>query len=141
MQQPPLPDLEGLRAQLYAELAATDDFRRGSLTATYRRCGKPNCRCADPDHRGHGPRHLLTRSVAGRTEAHGVHPGPELEKVRREVAAYKRFVALSTQLIEVNEAICEARPISALAGTETEAPGEPEKGGSSASSGRSSRPS
>ena len=137
--QPPLPDLEERRVQLYAQLAATGDFRRGSLTATYRRCGKPNCRCADPDHRGHGPRHLLTRSVAGRTEAHGVHPGPELEKVRREVAAYKRFVALSEQIIEVNGRICEARPISALAGTETEGPGEPEKGGSSASSGRSSR--
>jgi hypothetical protein len=139
--QPPLPNLEERRVQLYAALAATDDFRRGSLTATYRRCGKPNCRCADRDHRGHGPRHLLTRSVAGRTEAHSVHPGPELEKVRREIAAYKRFVALSAQIIEVNEQICEARPISALAGTETEGPGEPEKGGSLARSGRSSRPS
>ena len=82
---------------------------------TYRRCGKANCACADPGHPGHGPRHRLTRSVDGKTESKQLHPGPELEKVTREVANHRRFVALSQQIIEVNEQICEARPVAALA--------------------------
>jgi hypothetical protein len=38
-----------------------------------RKCGKPNCACAQPGHRGHGP---------------------ELEKAKREVAEQQRFAAL-----------------------------------------------
>jgi hypothetical protein len=52
MTEPSLPELEQQRAQLYARLAATGDFRPGSLNPTYRRCGKPNCTCARPGHRG-----------------------------------------------------------------------------------------
>ena len=61
-----LPDREQQRAQLYSELAGTGDFRRGSLSVNYRRCGKPNCACAAADHPGHGPRHLWTHSAAPR---------------------------------------------------------------------------
>lgn len=136
---PSLPNLEQQRAQLYADLAATDDFRRGSITKNYRRCGKPNCACAGPDHPGHGPRHLWTRSVAGgKTKGRQLAPGPELEKVRREVATYQRFVALTHQIAEVNEAICEARPVSALAEEAPPVEAGDERGGSSPASRRSS---
>ncbi|MHB8300889.1 MAG: DUF6788 family protein, partial [Dermatophilaceae bacterium] len=43
---PLLSDLEQQRAQLYAELVDVGDFRRGSITENYRRCGKGNCACA-----------------------------------------------------------------------------------------------
>ena len=139
---PTLPELEAQRARLYADLAATGDFRRGTLTATYRRCGKANCACAGPAHPGHGPRHLLTRSVAGKTEARQLAPGPELEKVGRDVEAWQHFRALVSEVTEVNETICEARPVSALAGDEqagTSGTGA-EKGGSTPRSRRSSPP-
>jgi hypothetical protein len=136
-----LPDLDQRRARLYEELAGIGDLRRGSITATYRRCGKANCACAAPGHRGHGPRHLLTRSVAGRTEARQLAAGPELDKASREVAAHKRFGALSQLIVEVNEAICEARPVSPLAGGRAPAAAGADKGGSSRTSGRSSPPS
>ena len=126
-----LPDLEQQRAQRYAELAGTGDFRRGSLSVNYRRCGKPNCACAAADHPGHGPRHLWTHSVAGKTLGRQLAPGPELEKVRREVATYQRFVALSQQIVALNEAICEARPVSALAEDAPQTEAGAEKGGSS----------
>jgi hypothetical protein len=135
-----LADLEQRRAQLYADLAATDDFRRGSVTENYRRCGKPNCACADPEHRGHGPRHLLTRSVAGKTKGRQLSSGPDLEKARREIANYQRFVLLSQQIVEVNEAICDARRGATLADTEPAAPTRAEKGGSSSASRRRSSP-
>jgi hypothetical protein len=67
MTEPPLPDLEQQRARLYERLAASGDLRPGSINATYRRCGKPNCACAQLGHRGHGPRWLWTRSAGGRT--------------------------------------------------------------------------
>ena len=136
--EPSLPDLERQRARLYEELARSGDFRRGSITATYRRCGKPNCACAAPDHPGHGPRYLWTHSAAGKTLGRQLAPGPELEKVRREVATYKRFVALSQQIVALNEAICEARPVSPLAGEVPQTEAVAEKRGSSRTSRRRS---
>ncbi len=107
-----LPELEQQRARLYARLAATGDLRPGSINATYRRCGKPNCACAQPGHPGHGPRWLWTRSAGGRTRSRQLSPG-ELDKVRAELAAYKEFAVLSEQIVAVNEAICEVRPVPA----------------------------
>ena len=134
-----LPGLEQRRAQLHADLAAVGDFRPGTLSAVMRRCGKPSCACADPAHPGHGPQHILTRKVAGKTVSAHIKPGPELEKVAGEVGRYRQFRQLVGEIAEVNEAICEARPVLPLAG---EGPaGTPgEKGGSSGSSRRSSRP-
>ena len=132
-----LAGLERRRAELYAELGLVGDFRRGSLNEVRRKCGKPNCACAAPDHPGHGPQWNLTRTIGGRTRAVHLRPGPELEKARREVAEYERFRDLVGQVTEVNEAICAARPA---------APGDaggdasPGTGGEKGGSGTRSRP-
>ena len=110
-----LPELEQQRAQLYTRLAATGDLRPGSINATYRRCGKPNCACAQPDHPGHGPRWLWTRSAGGRTRTRQL-TAAEVDKVRAELSNYKQFAATVEQIVEVNEAICEARPAASAAG-------------------------
>lgn len=133
-----LVGLEERRAELYRQLSATGDFRRGSITENYRRCGKANCACAQPGHPGHGPRYLWTRSVPGGGTKGRQLSGVELEKVRQELANNKEFIAVSEQIVEVNEAICEARPPSPLADDDEQHP-EAEKGGSSVSSRRSSR--
>jgi len=135
-----LDDLEAQRGRLYAQLAASGDFRRGSISENYRRCGKPNCACAQPDHPGHGPRYLWTRTVPGRGTRGRQLTGAELEKVRRELAGYQRFAALSEQIVEVNEAICEARPPDVDAAVAPSAGTEAEKGGSTSRSKRSSPP-
>ena len=143
MVPPSLPDLEQQRSQLYAELVEVGDFRRGSITENYRKCGKPNCACAAPEHPAHGPRQLWTRSGSGgRTKGRQLAGGAEVDKVRRELATYQEFVTVSQQIVEVNEAICEARPISAIADTDGPTPTETvgERGGSSARSRRSSPP-
>ncbi|MDN5756984.1 MAG: hypothetical protein L0H59_00365 [Tomitella sp.] len=126
-----LPDLEARRTQLYDELAATGDFRRGSVSENYRRCGKPNCACAREGHPGHGPRYLWTRTVAGRgTKGRQLARG-EIAKVRAELDTYQRFAALSEQIAVVNEQICEARPPDAAAPSGPPAPQTgAEKGGS-----------
>jgi len=107
-----LPELERRREELYRELSRVGDFRPGSLNEVRRRCGKPNCACADPEHPGHGPQYNLTRRVEGRTRTRHLRPGPELDKARREVAEHQRFRDLVGQVTEVNEAICDARPVT-----------------------------
>ena len=128
MSEPSLLELEARRDRLYAQLAAVGDFRRGSVTENYRKCGKPNCACAAPDHPGHGPRFLWTRTQGRRKRIGRQLAAAEVGKVRREIARHAEFAALSEQIVEVNERICEARPAAGL-----DAPPVPEgeRGGSS----------
>jgi hypothetical protein len=132
-------DLEQRRDRLYAELAATGDFRRGSINENYRRCGKPNCACMQPDHPGHGPRYLWTRTVAGRGTRGRQLSANEVDKVRAELANYQRFAQVSEQIVEVNESICEARPPNTATTAPPAATGD-EKGGSTTRSPRNSPP-
>ncbi|MHB1592791.1 MAG: DUF6788 family protein [Streptosporangiaceae bacterium] len=133
MTEPSLAELEAERERLYALLAAVGDFRRGSVSENYRKCGKPSCACARPGHRGHGPRFLWTRNARGRGTVGRQLAAGEVERVRREVARHAEFTAISEQIAEVNEKICEARPATAA-----DAPSgtEGERGGSSARSRR-----
>ena len=78
-----------------------------------------------------GPRYLWTRSAGGRTRTRQL-AAAELDKVRREIADYKEFVAVTEQIVQVNEAICEARPVSppGRRGDDGAPPPGGEKGGS-----------
>lgn len=139
MTDPHLEELEAQRDRLYEQLTEVGDFRRGSISENYRRCGKPNCACARPEHPGHGPRYLWTRSVPRRGTRGRQLAAGEVGKVRRELAGYDRFAALSQRIVEVNEAICEARPAAPPATAGSPADGD-EKGGSPAGPGPSSKP-
>jgi hypothetical protein len=108
--EPDLAALEANRVRLYADLSGVGDFRRGALSAVFRRCGKPNCRCAQPGEQGHGPQWNWTRWAGGKTVTTHPRPGLELEKARREAAEWERFRTLTGQIEAVNEAICDARP-------------------------------
>ena len=127
MSEPSLPELEAERDRLYAQLSGVGDFRRGSVSENYRKCGKPNCACAQPGHPGHGPRFLWTRSARGRGTVGRQLAAGEVARVRREVGRHAEFTAISEQIAEVNEKICEARP---AAGTDAPSMPESEKGGS-----------
>ena len=127
MTEPSLPELDAERERLYAQLSAVGDFRRGSVSENYRKCGKPNCACAAPDHPGHGPRFLWTRTARGRGTVGRQLAAAEVDRVRREVARHADFAAISEQIAEVSEKICEARPAT---GTDAPSAPEGEKGGS-----------
>ena len=126
--------LERRRAELFGLMAQAGDFRRGALNAVWRKCGKANCACAQPGHRGHGPQWNLTRRIGGKTVNVHLKPGPELEKTRAEVTEHQRFAALVEEVSQVSEAICAARPV---AGQPAPPPAEGERGGSRRSSRRS----
>ena len=106
-----LPQLETQRVQVVQEIAGLGDFRRGSITSITGRCGKPTCHCHRPGDRGHGPNLRLTRKVEGKTISETFSSPAALQKAQREVAEFHKFQVLSKDLVEVNEKICDLRPV------------------------------
>ena len=106
-----LLQLETHRTDLFRQLAALGDFRRGSITTTSGKCGKPTCHCAQRDDPGHGPNFRLTRKVQGKTVTQTFAGPAVLRKAQQEVATFHRFQELCGQIIEVSEKICALRPV------------------------------
>ena len=106
-----LPQLETQRGQVLQKITGLGDFRRGSITSITGRCGKPNCRCHQPGQPGHGPNLRLTRKVGGKTISETFSSPAALHKAQREVTEFHRFQALGASLVEVNEKICQLRPV------------------------------
>jgi hypothetical protein len=141
MTEPSLPELEAEREQLFDRLIGIGDIRRGSVSPNYRKCGKPNCKCAEPGHPGHGPRYLWTRSEPGRRGTVGRQLKPaEVEKVRQEIARFAVFRDTVEQIEQVSEQICEARPVLPQPDGQAPDPGG-QKGGSGSSWSERSPPS
>lgn len=113
----PIHALEAQREDILRQMTRLGDMRKGSLTETFRCCGKRACACFGPHHLRHGPYYAFTTKVSGKTKTIQLRAGPRLEKFQREVEAYKEFRALSEKLIEVNQALCEARPEPARPGS------------------------
>lgn len=105
-----LEALESRRLDLYRQLVDLGDFRPGTISVNYRKCGKKNCVCAQPSHLGHGPQYLWNTTVKGKSVAKNLRLGPELEKARQQAENYRSFLQLTRQMIEVNSRICELRP-------------------------------
>lgn len=103
--------LEKERADLLRDLARLGDLRRGSVTATTGTCGTPTCHCHRPNDPGHGPTLRLTYKREGKTVTEYFATPAALRKVQREVAEYHRFREWSHALVQVNEKICQQRPV------------------------------
>jgi len=103
--------LEQQRSAVLSRIVDLGDFRSGSITASSGRCGKPECRCHQPNQPGHGPNFRLTRKVDGKTVTETFASPAELRKAQREVEAFHQYRELSHELLEINERICRARPV------------------------------
>jgi len=106
-----LVQLEQQRNAIFQQMLRLPDFRSGSITATRGTCGKPTCRCHQPNQPGHGPNFRLTRKVNGKTVTETFATPAERHKAQREVETYHRFRQLAQELLEINERICRARPV------------------------------
>src|SRR6266545_856978 len=106
-----LEALERQRTKLYQQLQTVGDFRPGTISVNFRKCGKKNCACARAGHPGHGPQYLWNTTQRGQSRAQNLHMGAELEKVRKELENHTIFLGLCQQLVEVNEKICQLRPV------------------------------
>jgi hypothetical protein len=107
----PLESLEQQRAALYQQMQSLGDFRPGTISVNYRKCGKKNCACAKLGHPGHGPQYLWNTTSGGKSRAESLRLGPELEKVRSEVQNHAIFVGLCREVVKVSEKICRMRPV------------------------------
>ena len=106
-----LESLEERRKELHGKVEALGDFRRGTISVNYRRCGKKKCACVKPGHPGHGPQYLWNTTIKGKSYAKNLRLGPELEKYIKETGNYRSFLKLSEELVQVNERICQLRPV------------------------------
>ena len=109
--QETLESLELQRIKLYQQLKAVGDFRPGTISVNFRKCGKKNCCCTRRDHAGHGPQYLWNTTRRGQSRAQNLRMGAQLEKVRKELENHTIFLRLCQQLVEVNEKICRLRPV------------------------------
>lgn len=118
--------LEQQRDDLKRQIASIKDMRRGTLRERFRRCGKPNCRCAKPGDQGHGPVWSLTWAVEGKTHTKVIPDGAAVEQTLKQIAEFRRFRDLTQQLLRVSEQLCDARLMEGQAEAEATA----KKGGS-----------
>ena len=107
-----LPSLEAQRSEIQREISVLGDMRAGSITTTGGRCGNPGCHCRNEGDPGHGPFYRLTRKVSGKTVTETFATPLALRKAQSEVAEFHRFRELSQSLLDVNEKICQARPVA-----------------------------
>jgi hypothetical protein len=103
--------LEQERAKLLTELSHLRDLRPGCITGIVRRCGKPNCHCAQPGDAGHGPTLRLTYKAQGKTISEALPTAAAVRKAEREIGEFRRYQQLSRDFVAVNEKICQLRPV------------------------------
>ena len=108
MANPTVSELVVQRESIKSQIAGLGDLRPGSLVDRFRKCGKPNCRCAKPGQAGHGPSWSLTHGDKGKTVTF-VIPADRVPQTLEQIAECHRLRALTQDLIDVNEKICNAR--------------------------------
>ena len=59
---------------------------------------------------GSRPQYLWNSTFGGKSAAQNLPLGPRLEKARKEIATYQRFLQLTKEIVEVNQKICRRRP-------------------------------
>ncbi|KQC10907.1 MAG: hypothetical protein APR55_08380 [Methanolinea sp. SDB] len=96
------------KKQLLHTISELDDFRQGSLSPRYRKCGKPYCHCAKPGSKGHGPLWMVTRAVEGKTVSKAI-PKDCVETAFAQIDTYHKFQKLVREYTEVNIKICDAK--------------------------------
>ena len=101
------------RDALLGQLTAIGDLRPGTLHARYRRCGKPNCRCAREGDPGHGPKWVLISTVEGKTRNWTISERG-LDATREQIAECRRLRRLTRELIAVSDELCQARLVDDL---------------------------
>ena len=86
--------------QLEASLAKINPMLPGGITEQWNVCGKPGCRCKDPDHpRKHGPYFQLSFTIGGKSSSMFLKR-EQLAIARRCLRNYSQFKKLTEQLLQ-----------------------------------------
>ena len=103
--------LQVKRDELLHQLSTIGEFRRGTISVNYRKCGKTQCHCAQEGAQGHGPQYLWSATIERKSVAKNLRLGPELEKYIEDTERYKKFSSICEELVRINEQLCDALPI------------------------------
>ena len=99
------------RSALLRQISELGDFQPGSITSSFRTCGKPGCHCSRPNDPGHGPHSQLTQKVEGKTVTRNLPSQAAVRKAESEVAEFRKFQTLTGELVDINRKICRLRPV------------------------------
>jgi hypothetical protein len=76
-------------------------MRPGSLSQQYNVCGKPSCRCKDPENpQRHGPYYQLSWVHRGKSTTQFIRR-PFVSQAKVELATYKIFRQLTEEWVEL----------------------------------------
>ena len=95
-------------------------MRPRSLVQRFRKCGKPNRRCAKRGAPGHGLYWILARRVRCKTVTKAIPDGAAVEQTRDKIQQYQRFRELVRRSIKVvlreaiRRRIAQAQPQAAI---------------------------
>ena len=100
--------LKKKRQDLINQLNAIDGkILRGSLIESYKKCGKPGCKCETGI--GHGPKHSMTINFPKRKPEHDYIPLEFVTQVTEYVSNYHQFKELLEQICMINREILKRR--------------------------------
>jgi len=101
--------LERRIQQIKAELVSLGEMRPGSLSKQYNVCGKPNCRCKDPQNpQRHGPYYQLSWVHQGKSTTQFIRR-PLLPQVRAQIATYNKFRKLTDEWVRLALRLAQAK--------------------------------
>jgi len=103
-----LTKLQVQKEAILQQIGELDEFRQGSLSPRYRKCGKPYCHCAKEGSKGHGPLWMTTRSSQGKTISKAI-PQEKVETTFKQIDTFHQFQNLVREYIETNIKICDAQ--------------------------------
>jgi len=105
-------------AEVKASLDTLGPVLPGSISKQWNVCGKPGCKCKDPDRpQRHGPYYQLSFTVAGRSSTMFLKP-EELAEARRCLRRYRRFKDLNAQLVIAYVAQARRSGVASLTGAD-----------------------
>jgi hypothetical protein len=87
----------------------------GSLSEQWNVCGTPGCRCKNPGKPvKHGPYYQLSFTIGGKSSTMFIKKD-EVPEARRRIQRYRRFKALTTELVQAYLALTRERGLSGRA--------------------------
>lgn len=91
------------------DLQKIGEMRPGSLNKQFTKCGKPGCRCQDPDEpKRHGPYYQLSYVHHGKSTSQFIQK-QQVATVKRQLANFKKFRALTEEWIDLALTLAKER--------------------------------
>lgn len=101
-------DLRKNRQDLINQLKIFDGkILRGSIIESYKKCGKPRCKCATGI--GHGPKYSMTVNFPKRKPENDYIPLEYVNQVKEHISNYHQFKEIVEQICMINRELLKRR--------------------------------